>query len=347
MEIIAGTENFLIKLLNRNKNKYDNYLILFSNKYDLKKRLSKKINIRVFDLKNSLTFIYNIIKFIFFFKKKKPFLIFTWLYHANLVSFFIKIFYSKIKIYWNIRHSKIDKFKSFKTFLSFKLCQMFSSFIPNKIIYNSSYAKKTHEDDGYCKKNSVVILNGVQKNQLIFKKKTKTIIFGMASRWHKDKNHENLFQSLHRLKNINYSLVLCGKFVNSSNLELLFLLKKYKIKNYTLLGELLDIKKYFNIIDINLLTSNTESFPNIILESMSYGVPTISTNVGDVKKIISDTGIVVAPNNPKSFSDALKKMIFEKINKPKQWTLRRKKCHYLSQKKFDLNRTIECFNKQI
>ena len=92
MEIIAGTENFLIKLLNRNKNKYDNYLILFSNKYDLKKRLSKKINIRVFDLKNSLTFIYNIIKFIFFFKKKKPFLIFTWLYHANLVSFFIKIF---------------------------------------------------------------------------------------------------------------------------------------------------------------------------------------------------------------------------------------------------------------
>ena len=45
-------------------------------------------------------------------------------------------------------------------------------------------------------------------------------------------------------------------------------------------------KKYFGKIDINCLTSNTESLPNIILESMSYGIPSISTNVGDVKKIM-------------------------------------------------------------
>ena len=48
--------------------------------------------------------------------------------------------------------------------------------------------------------------------------------------------------------------------------------KKLGIRNYLLLGELRQMKKYFGKIDINCLTSNTESLPNI-LESMSYGIP--------------------------------------------------------------------------
>ena len=345
MEIIAGTENFLIRLLNENKEKFENYLILFSNKENLKNRLDKKINVKIFDLTNPITFFFNFFKLISFLKKSKPDLVFTWLYHANLLSIFIKIFSSKLKIYWNIRHSKIDKFNSIKSFFSFKMCQVFSSIIPKKIIYNSRFAKKVHEIAGYNKKNSLVIFNGVKKNKIIPNRKSKKIFFGMASRWHKDKNHENLFQSLNRLQNIDYSLVLCGKSVNSSNMKLLKLLKKYNIKKYYLLGELTNIDKYFKRIDINLLTSNTESFPNIILESMSYGIPSVATDVGDVKKIINDSGYVVKPNSPKSFSEALKKLVLEKKNKPKLWFLRRKKCHHLSRKNFDLNQTIYRFNK--
>lgn len=347
MEIIAGTENFLIKLLNQNKDEYENYLILLSKKKNFKNRLNRKIRVKIFDLTNPITFFLNLLNLIFFLRKKKSHLIFTWLYHANLLSILIKLFIRKLIIYWNIRHSKIYKFGSFKSFFSFKTCQIFSSIVPNKIIYNSIFSKKVHENAGYKKKKSLIILNGVKKNKIMPEKKSKEISFGMASRWHKDKNHENLFQSLNKLIDVNYSIVLCGKNITSKNYELMSLLKKYKIKKYYLLGELLNIEKFFKKIDINLLTSNTESFPNIILESMSYGIPTIATNVGDVKKIMNNTGLVAKSNNPKDFSVALKKLAIEKKNRPKFWTLRRKKCYYLSQKNFDLNQTIKKFNNLV
>ena len=85
MEIIAGTENFLINLLNENNSRYENYLILLK-KNDLKNRLKKNIKIN-FELDNPFSFFVNFTKLIIFLFKKKPKIIYSWLYHANFYSF--------------------------------------------------------------------------------------------------------------------------------------------------------------------------------------------------------------------------------------------------------------------
>ncbi|MGH2507671.1 MAG: glycosyltransferase, partial [Ktedonobacteraceae bacterium] len=41
-----------------------------------------------------------------------------------------------------------------------------------------------------------------------------------------------------------------------------------------------------------------EAFPNAIGEAMACAVPCIATDVGDVREIIADTGIVVPPSDP-------------------------------------------------
>ena len=85
MEIIAGTENFLINLLNENNSRYENYLILLKKKNDLKNRLKKNIKIKTFELDNPISFFVNFTKLIIFLSKKKPKIIYSWLYHANFV----------------------------------------------------------------------------------------------------------------------------------------------------------------------------------------------------------------------------------------------------------------------
>ena len=62
---------------------------------------------------------------------------------------------------------------------------------------------------------------------------------------------------------------------------------------------------------------------------------------------MNNTGLVAKSNNPKDFSVALKKLVIEKKNRPKFWTLKEKKMSSFIAKKFRLNRTMERFNNLV
>jgi glycosyltransferase involved in cell wall biosynthesis len=67
----------------------------------------------------------------------------------------------------------------------------------------------------------------------------------------------------------------------------------------------------FERIDITVLPSlYKEGLPNVLLESMSMGVPVVSSNLGGVPEIVIDgsTGYMVEPGNKKALSDAIEKL---------------------------------------
>ena len=58
-----------------------------------------------------------------------------------------------------------------------------------------------------------------------------------------------------------------------------------------LLGERPNTKELYNAADLTLLTSITESFPNVIGESMACTTPCISSDVGSVRGLyLTKTG---------------------------------------------------------
>ncbi len=69
-------------------------------------------------------------------------------------------------------------------------------------------------------------------------------------------------------------------------------IKNYSPKNVYLLGEKLQIKKYYAIADLCGLTSYMEGFPTVLLEAIASQVPCIATDVGENNKILSKESLV-------------------------------------------------------
>ncbi|MFK9090232.1 glycosyltransferase [Bacillus salipaludis] len=67
------------------------------------------------------------------------------------------------------------------------------------------------------------------------------------------------------------------------------LIKKKGLEHYvTLLGHREDVDALYQIADVTLLTSQTESFPLVLLESARANTPVITTDVGGVQDMIPD-----------------------------------------------------------
>ena len=77
-----------------------------------------------------------------------------------------------------------------------------------------------------------------------------------------------------------------------------------KIEAHSLFGKRLFLQEnvkvdssVYNTFDLTTISSISESFPNVMLESMACGVPVVATDVGDCRKVIQQMGKIVAVND--------------------------------------------------
>jgi len=77
----------------------------------------------------------------------------------------------------------------------------------------------------------------------------------------------------------------------------------------TLLGNVPNVEDYFAESDIFALSSDYEGLPLVVLEAMAASLPVVSTDVGGVKDIVTDNGILVEPGNKDELINAINKMI--------------------------------------
>ena len=310
----GGAEKILIDIAT--KDILNKHFIISFKDFGIYEGIIKKNNIKVkcFNI-SKLNLIFKLPMILVHAYKIKPNIVITWMYHADLIGGLVaKLLFIK-KVYWNIRNSTFDTSKTkWLTLFFLKVCSKLSYFVPDKIISCSEKAIQLHIEAGY-KDVFYLIPNGVDIEEfknLNLEKKNDTIYLGYAGRWHPQKNYEFFFECLSELKNkFNYckfKVLMAGNFINENNSVLVNLIKKNDLtENILLLGEIEEMVKFYNSIDINILTSSYgEAFPNVIAESMSCETPCLSTEIGDVKNIMGDLGWIIKQNDKKKFVNLIR-----------------------------------------
>ena len=335
----GGAEAVLYRLCQQTIRECDHIVISLTNRGKYAQYL-EKLGVKVQDLRMRSFFsaflgFFRLIRLIGIYR---PHCVQTWLYHGDLIGGIAARFCGVRRVYWGVHNSTLKKGSSSRnTILIRKLLALLSWIVPQKIIFCSNTAKNIHLFLGYTNSNFCLIPNGCDTELFHPDERTRLktrenigigkddFLCGVVARNDPQKDHENLFQALRLLKSDGHNIrcVLVGERVD-------LLAKKVEhfglVDQVTILGSTDNVQAVMSSIDVLILPSlYGEAFPNVLLEAMSCGTPCIATNVGDVKEIIGNTGVVIPAGDYKSLAQAV--MLLKKMkNKNVLWGKMQREC---------------------
>ncbi|MBH0002713.1 glycosyltransferase [Pseudoalteromonas sp. SWYJZ12] len=292
-------------------------------------------------------------------KREKPDVVQTWMYHADFLGGVIAKLSGCKKIFWGIRHSNLSMDVNSKSTIIFaRLCAWLSPWIPTKIISCAEEAVLVHKKFGYRGSFSVVP-NGYDTTKFVpnltLRKLTRsefnlaedTPLVGFVARWDPQKDHENLLLAIQIIQTRypNVCCALIGTGCDTDNIDLISKIQSLGIeKNIMLLGRRNDIPAIMNALDIHVLSSCGEAFPNVVAEAMSSGTPCIVTEVGDAPLIVGTFGWVVPPKDPGKLAIAIDLALREK-QLGLSWRKRELGCSDRIKNTFSLHRMVQGYSK--
>lgn len=246
---------------------------------------------------NGLNTVFVIAKLRTLLKKINPITIQCWMYHANVLSSLSLLGKrNKPKVFWGIHHSLASiKEESISVKISLLLSKYLAS-KPTGIIYCAKSSLLQHEQFGFKNDNTYVIANGVFLSDFCLNSELhEPCVVGFAGRYHIAKGYPYLFATIAELKKYPIIFKIAGNDANLKNKEIEDYFNKYKLdrSKVILLDQVSNMPDFYRSIDVFLMTSITEGFPNVLVEAMASGVPCITTDVGDARYIVNDDDYVV------------------------------------------------------
>ena len=258
-------------------------------------------------------------------RKHEPKVIQGWLYHGNMAATAMhKVTKHNAALAWNIRQALYDPGYETKEIRSLIRASARLSGRPDLIVYNSETGRKQHEKSGFDPGSSMVIHNGFDTD--LFKPSTDlrrevrgqlnipdgdTAVF-IAARSTPVKDLGNFIEAagIVAAKEENVIFVCAGSGVDADNSELAASIQDVGIQDRIfLLGDREDIPRLLPAMDVAVLSSKSEGFPNSIGEAMSCEVPCVATDVGDTAYMIGNTGMVVEAQNPYALAEGIRDYI--------------------------------------
>jgi glycosyltransferase involved in cell wall biosynthesis len=281
------------------------------------------------------------------------------MYHADLLGGIVSTIAGAKNIVWSVRGSFDRQRTSFLTKVTICMCSFFSWWLPKVIISNSEHALKVHIRTGYAKKKFVNIPNGCSLERFQPSETARAALLlelgllnditriGMVARFDSHKDHANLLSALFALTRESRKVIclFVGSNMDATNQALVKQIENYGIQNMVkLLGLRKDVHKIMATLDLHVLSSVSESFPNVLVEAMACGTPCVTTDVGDAASIVGETGWIVRHSDPVSLAKAIGEALIEMQDSDK-WHARRMACRKRVIENFSLDRMITSYNK--
>jgi glycosyltransferase involved in cell wall biosynthesis len=289
-------------------------------------------------------------------RRLSPDVIQTWMYHADLVGGVLGRLVARRPVCWNVRNSGTAlESPSASTRRVAGVCARLSRWVPSRIACCAHKAAETHAAIGYEASKLVVIPNGVDPG--VFRPDAEAgrawrarhgvdaskPLLGMVARFDPQKDHANLAAALRivRASGHPFLCALVGSGTTAANAELVALLETEGVDDRVLLlGPTDDVPGFMNAIDVHLLSSRGEAFPNVVTEAMAVGTPNVVTDVGDAGRIVGATGWVAPRSDPEAFARAVMAALEERSD-DEVWRARRASAADRVANEYSLDRMVE------
>ena len=255
----------------------------------------------------------------------QPVVVHTWMYHACVYAALAGL--SGRPLLLSVHHSSLSFANdSVSTLIAAFACGVLSYRRNVHLAYCAESARRSHEERGYCRERGVFIPNGyansrfqrnLQSGEAMRAKleiRADAIVFGLVARFNPIKDHTTFLKAFSIVREHHPEAValLAGNDIDSSNAGLLRLISRWcpDRSAVVLAGRCNDMVAAFSAMDVLVLSSRSEAFPNVLCEGMLCELPCVTTDVGDCTSIVGDCGIVVAPGSADLLGAAMRR-IFE------------------------------------
>jgi glycosyltransferase involved in cell wall biosynthesis len=257
-------------------------------------------------------------------KQLRPAVLQTWLYHSDLIGLAAGTLARVPKIVWNVRCSALDPADHGPTlFLQLRTLAAASRW-PSAIVCNSFSGRREHERLGYKPRRWAVISNGLDILECAPNRRARAdvrrdlalaesvFLVGLVARLHPMKDHETFLKAaaLIHAQAPDVHFIVAGRGVPES-VALKTLVANLGVgTSLHILGEQNDVPRLLAALDIAVSSSSdSEGFPNVVLEAMACATPCVVTDTGDSALVVGNTGRVVPPKDTVALSRAVLELL--------------------------------------
>jgi glycosyltransferase involved in cell wall biosynthesis len=253
-------------------------------------------------------------------RHSRPDVLQTWLYHADLAGLMAGHAAGVPAVVWNIRCSDMDMTQySPLSAWTRRACARWSH-KATAVVVNSEAGRRYHEGLGYRPKRWVLIPNGVDTS--VFRPdgearssfrtelglEEETVLVGLIGRFDPVKNHAGFLHAAATFARTrdDVQFVMAGTNVDWNNPVLSEAVHRPHLAGRVhLLGARTDVPRVTAALDIAVSSSSSEGFSNVLVEAMACGVGCVATDVGDSRRIVGSTGMVVPPKDDAALAAAI------------------------------------------
>ncbi|WOE30887.1 MULTISPECIES: glycosyltransferase [unclassified Acinetobacter] len=306
---IGGAEMMLSRLITATEDQYQHVIIALMNISDVYAQTLARCQAYYALHWNGLNTVKVLYQLRQLLKQLAPQTVQCWMYHANVMtSLSVLGLRQKPAVVWGIHHSlAAPQQESISTKLALYLSRLLTTQC-HAIIYCAHSALTQHQDFGLQHTQAHVIANGINLDQFQpHMALQQPCVIGFAGNYRPAKGYDYLFATIAQLKDQPIVFKIAGQGADLNHPEIRHYFEQYQLSEgqVQLCGQVSDMPAFYQSVDVFLMTSITEGFPNVLVEAMASGLPCISTDVGDAAYIVQNIGEIVAPRDVQGLVQAI------------------------------------------
>ena len=310
----GGAENFLLNLMTQVRGSRWQHVVLAAcvHPHEARAEQLRSLGCRVVDLNEPALMKASLWKAVRrTIAQEAPDVLQTWMHHADLIGATAAWFAGVHSIVWGVRATEVHRNpgdSDLKTTLFHQALRWGSKVLPSRIIANSTAAIDVHCGMGFPRSKMVWIPNGVNATRFapdpVAREQTRaslsldpqTPAVGFVGRFHPVKDIACFFRAAAHLQAIkpDVHFVLVGGTqaeLYPEAREAFERLRDTSVVHFVPFGSATE--KFYPAFDVFTLCSKSEAFPNVVLEAMACGLPSVTTDAGDCTTMLRDLGKVV------------------------------------------------------